>query len=237
MTWSLVLACLIFDDLLWMMQNLVGFRPSGPPLELEWKISHLKRHGWKGGRSEFFKSPKDLKFSQCTSQGLHNPVLSNSWIYASLRSLSRLFQSCPTLGDLMDCSLPGSSVHGIFQARVLEWGAIAFSDASLISEKNHVSCSFGLHFSYERNKHPLMFSRHFHFYKLFTFFAHLGGTQKITTVSELPGVCLFWEYQADDFQRFILFLTENHFRDHKFFIWIFRTIFFLPRRTFSQASC
>ena len=37
-------------------------------------------------------------------------------------------QSCPTLCDLMDCSLPGSSVHGIFQARVLEWVAIAFSD-------------------------------------------------------------------------------------------------------------
>ena len=36
-------------------------------------------------------------------------------------------QSCPTLSNPMDCSLPGSSVHGIFQARVLEWGAIAFS--------------------------------------------------------------------------------------------------------------
>ena len=36
-------------------------------------------------------------------------------------------QSCPTLSDPMDCSLPGSTVHGIFQARVLEWGAIAFS--------------------------------------------------------------------------------------------------------------
>ena len=36
-------------------------------------------------------------------------------------------QSCPTLRDPMDCSLPGSSVHGIFQARVLEWGAIAFA--------------------------------------------------------------------------------------------------------------
>ena len=35
-------------------------------------------------------------------------------------------QSCPTLHDPMDRSLPGSSVHGIFQARVLEWGAIAF---------------------------------------------------------------------------------------------------------------
>ena len=36
-------------------------------------------------------------------------------------------QSCPTLSNPIDCSLPGSSVHGIFQARVLEWGAIAFS--------------------------------------------------------------------------------------------------------------
>ena len=36
-------------------------------------------------------------------------------------------QSCPTLSDLMDCSLPGSSIHGIFQARVLEWGAIVVS--------------------------------------------------------------------------------------------------------------
>ena len=37
-------------------------------------------------------------------------------------------QSCPTLSDPMDCSPPGSSAHGIFQARVLEWGAIAFSE-------------------------------------------------------------------------------------------------------------
>ena len=40
---------------------------------------------------------------------------------------SEVTQSCPTPSDPMDCSLPGSSVHGIFQARVLEWGAIAFS--------------------------------------------------------------------------------------------------------------
>ena len=40
---------------------------------------------------------------------------------------SEAAQSCPTLCDPTDCSLPGSSVHGIFQARVLEWGAIAFS--------------------------------------------------------------------------------------------------------------
>ena len=44
-----------------------------------------------------------------------------------VKSESEVAQSCPTLFDPMDCSLPGSSVHGIFQARVLEWGAIAFS--------------------------------------------------------------------------------------------------------------
>ena len=45
-----------------------------------------------------------------------------------VKSESEVAQSCPTLSDPMDCSLPGSSTHGIFQARVLEWGAIAFSD-------------------------------------------------------------------------------------------------------------
>ena len=47
--------------------------------------------------------------------------------YMKVKSESEVFQSCPTPSDPMDCSLPGSSVHGIFQARVLEWGAIAFS--------------------------------------------------------------------------------------------------------------
>ena len=46
------------------------------------------------------------------------------------KSESEVAQSCPTPSDSMDCSPPGSSVHGIFQARVLEWGAIAFSMGS-----------------------------------------------------------------------------------------------------------
>ena len=44
-----------------------------------------------------------------------------------VKSESEVAQSCPTLRDPMDCSLPGPSIHGIFQARVPEWGAIAFS--------------------------------------------------------------------------------------------------------------
>ena len=59
------------------------------------------------------------------------------WVAISLlqcvkvKSESEVAQLCLTLSDLMDCSLPGSSIHGIFQARVLEWGAIAFSKEAM----------------------------------------------------------------------------------------------------------
>ena len=52
---------------------------------------------------------------------------------------SEVTQSCPTLSHPMDCSLPGSSVHGIFQARVLEWGAIAFSPLGITQPKQQTS--------------------------------------------------------------------------------------------------
>ena len=57
-----------------------------------------------------------------TGVGCHFPLQC-----MKVESESEVAQSCPTHSDPMDCSLPGSSVHGIFQARVLEWGAIAFS--------------------------------------------------------------------------------------------------------------
>ena len=50
-----------------------------------------------------------------------------SWTIKKAAAAAKLLQSCPTLSDPMDGSPPGSSVHGIFQARVLQWGAIAFS--------------------------------------------------------------------------------------------------------------
>ena len=50
-----------------------------------------------------------------------------------VKSESEVAQLCLTLSDPTDCSLPGSSVHGIFQARVLEWGAIAFSTVEYYS--------------------------------------------------------------------------------------------------------
>ena len=53
--------------------------------------------------------------------------------FMKVKSESEVAQSCLTLHNPMDCSLPGASVHGIFQARVLEWGAIAFSKEEILS--------------------------------------------------------------------------------------------------------
>ena len=59
-----------------------------------------------------------------------------------VKSESEVIQLCPTLRNPMNCSLPGSSVHGIFQARVLEWGAIAFAKLMLTlqEKKCKISC-------------------------------------------------------------------------------------------------
>ena len=54
------------------------------------------------------------------------------------KSESEVVQLCPTLSHSMDCSHPGSSIHGIFQARVPEWGAIAFSISCEGSQTNTV---------------------------------------------------------------------------------------------------
>jgi len=59
-----------------------------------------------------------------------------------VKSESEVAQSCPTLRDSMDCSLPGSSVHGISQARVLEWVAIAFSGNKIESPEIN-PCTYG----------------------------------------------------------------------------------------------
>ena len=65
-----------------------------------------------------------------------------------VKSESEVAQSCPTFSDPMDCSLPGSSVHGIFQARVLEWVAIAFSMSfSQPKDQTQDSCLAGRFFT------------------------------------------------------------------------------------------
>ena len=61
-----------------------------------------------------------------------------------VKSESEVSQSCPTLGDPMDCSLPGSSIHGIFQARILEWGTIAFCYLTYFVKTIKISSAFSL---------------------------------------------------------------------------------------------
>ena len=71
-----------------------------------------------------------------------------------VKSESEVTQSCLTLSDPVDCSLPGSSIHGIFQARVLEWGAIAFSIALSKADKGSplLGLSFKLGFKQSTDK-------------------------------------------------------------------------------------
>ena len=74
------------------------------------------------------------------SMGFSRQEYWNGLPFPSPMCESEVTQSCPTLSDPMDCSLPGSSIHGILQARVLEWGAIAFSNlrTELIPNMNSV---------------------------------------------------------------------------------------------------
>ena len=74
-----------------------------------------------------------------------------------VKSESEVAQSCPTLRDPMDCSLPGSSVHGSFQARVLEWGAIAFSGSLTLSFRKHSAPGTPLSLETERQVRELPF--------------------------------------------------------------------------------
>ena len=82
-----------------------------------------------------------------------------------VKSKSEVAQSCPTLRDPMDCSLPGSSVHGIFQARVLEWGAIAFT--KFISRYNlyftniHNKCNYLVSFPSMYFRQTMKSSHHY----------------------------------------------------------------------------
>ena len=71
-----------------------------------------------------------------------------------VKSESEVTLSCPTLSDPMDCSLPGFYIHGIFQARVLEWVAIAFS---VLSTENVSNFSLGSSICCDYSEFPLRF--------------------------------------------------------------------------------
>ena len=75
-------------------------------------------------------------------------------------------QSCPTLCDPMDCSSPGSSIHGILQARILEWVAISFSrGSSQPRDQTQVSCIAGRHFNFWATREALCIYVSIYIYK------------------------------------------------------------------------
>ena len=85
-----------------------------------WTVKKAERR-----RIDAFELEKTLESPlECKKTGVGCPFFLQCM---KVKSESEAAQSCPTLSDPMDCSRPGSSAHGIFQARVLEWGAIAFS--------------------------------------------------------------------------------------------------------------
>ena len=92
------------------------------------------------------------------------------------KSESEVAQSCPTLCNPMDYSLPGFSVHGIFQARVLEWVAIAFSrGSSRPRDRTWVSCIVGRRFIlWATREVPFISSLFFYFIVCFVLLKHLS---------------------------------------------------------------
>ena len=90
--------------------------------------------------------PRDRNCISCAGRLILDFINSATWEahMRHLRCQGVVTQSCPTLCDPMDYSLPGSSVHGIFQARVLEWGAITFSKAEAPEFKSRVGLLLAL---------------------------------------------------------------------------------------------
>ena len=117
---------------------------------------------------------------------------------------AKLLQSCPTLWDLIDCSPPGSSVHGILQARILEWVAVpSFRGSSWPRDWTHIfciSCTAGRVFTAESPGKPLLCHASenkapkswFHFYLfIFMVMTWVGGRNEVISSNHFKTLCLF----------------------------------------------
>ena len=110
--------------------------------ELQWKALADQRLGEEGDKLLLLQSRFSRVWLSATpwmaahqalpSLGFSRQEHWSGLPFPSTMHESEVAQSCPTLSDPMDCSLPGSSIHGIFQARVLQWGATAFSEGDRI---------------------------------------------------------------------------------------------------------
>ena len=108
--------------------------------------------------------------------------------WRKVKSEREVAQSCPTFSDPMDCSPPGSSVHGILQARVLEWGAIAFSNymctSNLIMLSSCLQTSVTSQFSLKKK-----WQKSFHICK----------SLQCLTLTYIPSLSLYWHPSLIEF--------------------------------------
>ena len=120
----------------------------------DWNPSHCKQHTPSAVTAAFSEKGRTLHmFGDCTLTETHvgsetMEIDTDCLLLLCPPRRSEIAQSCPTLCDPMDCSLQGSPVHGIFQARVPEWVAISFSRGfSPPRDRTRVSCIAGRHFT------------------------------------------------------------------------------------------
>ena len=108
--------------------------PGGPGSTPGWKtIFHMPQL-----RSKILSAATKTHHSQIKKKkGCEIQAHTHTYIHVCVCSVTK---SCPTLWDLMNCSLPDSSVQGIFQARILEWVAISSRESSQPRDQTHVSC-------------------------------------------------------------------------------------------------
>ena len=125
-----------------------------------------------------------------------------------VKSESEVAQSCPTLSDPMDCSLPGSSIHGIFQARVLEWGAIAFSENPNIG---------GWYFFFSKTCMETVFTDFSCLFNIFWTFRtlHLFIYFKILVYFLFLFFCFFLFFYFTILYWFYIFLSYNFYMNHR----------------------
>ena len=141
------------------MQEIPGLIPAGErhgnPLQYSYLENPMGRGAWRAtvlpllllshfSRVRLSATPQMAAHQAPQSLGFSRHEHWSGLPFPSPMRENEVAQSCPTLSDPMDYSLPGSSVHGIFQARVLEWVAIAFSDLAVWHVVNNLkSQTFG----------------------------------------------------------------------------------------------
>ena len=127
-------------------RRLVGYNPqSRKELDMTEATQHACKlyHNWISGKTKkclcrfIFTFQRKCKLL-VTLKANHIKIFN----YQKSESESEVAQSCPTLCNPMDCSLPGSSIHGILQARILEWVAISFSKLSKNMDANSSELAF-----------------------------------------------------------------------------------------------